>query len=190
MLCLLLAFAAVPVSAAPAQPSREDALVALCRLWNAVRFTHPALASESDASWEDALIAAEPMVERDPGALRAAATVMLATLHDPATALEAAAGGAPATLPTAQEQGGVRVVHLNGYPAIANADAYGKALTAALATPASDRALVLDLRANGLPSAEQIEYAEYVWSQTPLAARTAGEPVTMAGLAGRYFRGF
>ena len=48
-------------------PSREDALVTLCRLWNAVRFTHPALASESDATWEDALIAVEPMVERDPG---------------------------------------------------------------------------------------------------------------------------
>ncbi len=191
MLALTFAFASVPVAAAPpATLSREDALVALCRLWNAVRFTHPALASESDASWEDALIAAEPMVERDPNALRAAAAAMLATLHDPATALEAKGGGAPGALPTADERGGVRVVHLNSYPVEDDLAAYGKAMEAALATPASDRALVVDLRVSGLPSVDQIEGAQYAWFSAALAAHAAIAPISMPALAGRFFRGF
>ena len=191
MLALLLTFAAGPAGAAPPpQPSREDALVALCRLWNAVRFTHPALSSESDASWEDALIAAEPIVERDPSALPAAAAAMLATLHDPMTAVEAKTAAAPTKLPGAEEQDGVHVVHLNGYPDEATADAYGKALAAALVTPAADRALVVDLRAGATPSFDQIAYVQYMWSQSPFAAHLASEPVTMPVLADRYFLGF
>src|SRR6202011_5470282 len=153
MLAGFLTFAAVPSAAASPLPlSREDALVALCRLWNAVRFTHPALASESDASWEHALLAGQTMVERDPNAFRAAAAAMLATLHDPLTALDAPGGGAPAKLPTADEQNGIRVARLNGFPDDVTADAYAKALAAALTVPASDRALVVDLRTDAKPS--------------------------------------
>jgi C-terminal processing protease CtpA/Prc len=191
MLAVFLAFAAVPAAAVPpAQPSREDALVTLCRLWNAVRFTHPALTSESDASWEDALIAAEPMIERDPTALKAAAAAMLAALHDPLTAVESETAVAPTKLPGADERDGVHVTHLNGYPDEATAEAYGKALAAALVTPASDRALVVDLRAGGLPSFDQIAYVQYLWSHTPFVAHVASEPVAMPVLADRYFLGF
>src|ERR1700736_4808164 len=191
MLASVFAFAAAaPSAAAPVQPSREDALVALCRLWNAVRFTHPAVASESDATWEDALIAVEPMVERDPGALRAAAAAMLATLHDPATTVDADAAGAPAKLPSADEQNGVHVVHVNGYPDEKTADAYGKALTAALVVPAAHPAGVVDLRAGAAPSYEQLAYAEYLWSQSQLVAHVISEPVPMPLVAGRYMRGF
>ena len=186
----VFAMSSAPAAAAPPPVSREDALVALCRLWNAVRFTHPALASESDATWEDALLAAEPMVERDPGALRAAAAAMLGALHDPLTALDTAAGAAPPKLPSADSRNGARVVHLNGFPDEATAEAYAKALGAALTVPASDRALVVDLRTDARPSLDQMEYAAYVWSQTPFAAHVAGEPVTMPALGDRYFLGF
>ena len=192
MLAGLFTFTAVPGAAAPAPApaTREDALVALGRLWNAVRFTHPAVASESDANWEDALLAAEPLVERDPGALHAAAAAMLAALHDPLTTVDVAHTAAPPKLPSADEQNGVRVVHLNGYPDEATADAYGKALAAALVVPAADRALMVDLRAGVRPSLDQIEYLAYVWSRTPFAAHVAGEPVAMPVLADRYFLGF
>ncbi len=189
-LALVFTFSATPSVAAPPKLSREDALVALCRLWNAVRFTHPALSSESDARWEDALIAAEPLVERDPSALPAAAAAMLATLHDPMTAVDAKTAVAPAKLPGAEEQAGVHVVHLNGYPDEATADAYGKALAAALVAPPADRQLVVDLRAGTTPSSDQIAYVQYMWSQTPFAAHVTREPVTMPVLADRYFLGF
>ena len=92
---------------------------------------------------------------------------MLATLHDPVTALDEkplATAAAAAKLPSADEQGGVRVVHVNGYPGEATYQAYQKALAAALVTPASDHALVVDLRGSGMPSLDQIEYLGYVVS--------------------------
>jgi C-terminal processing protease CtpA/Prc len=190
MLAGLFTFTAVPGAAAPAPApaTREDALVALCRLWNAVRFTHPAVASESDANWEDALLAAEPIVERDPGALHQAAATMLAALHDPLTTVDSA--GTSTKLPTAADQDGVHIVSLNGYPTEATAAEYGKSLTAALGLPASERALVVDLRGSGPASAEQILYLQYMWSKTPIIAKFAGETVAMPDFAQRYFLGF
>jgi C-terminal processing protease CtpA/Prc len=187
-----LAFVCSSAPARGAAPplAREDALLALCRLWNAVRFTHPAVASESDASWDDALLAAAPLVERDPGALRAAASAMLATLHDPVTTADAGGVRAPETLPSAEERDGVRVVHLNGYPNDTTEEAYLKALSAALALPAPDRGLVVDLRAGTMPAPEQIGGVQYVWSQTTFVAHVASEPVTVPFVAGRYIQGF
>jgi C-terminal processing protease CtpA/Prc len=186
----VFAFASVPGAAGAAPPSREDALVALCRVWNAVRFLHPALTSESDARWDDALIAAEPIVERDPGALREAAAAMLATLHDPLTTLDVERKGGPIATPSAEERDGVRIVRLNGFPGDEAYEAYAKALGAALTPPAGDRAMVVDLRTGAPPSFEQIEVLEYLWPQAQLAASVVDRPVTMPAIAQRYYLGF
>jgi C-terminal processing protease CtpA/Prc len=186
----VFAFASVPSVAGAAPPSREDALVALCRVWNAVRFLHPALTSEADARWDDALIAAEPIVERDPGALREAAAAMLATLHDPLTTLDAERKDGPVAIPSAEERDGVRIVRLNGFPGDEAYEAYAKALESAVVPAAGDRAMVVDLRTSAPPSFEQIEVLNYLWPQAQLVAHVADRPVTMPPVAQRYYLGF
>jgi len=128
------------------------------------------------------------MVERDPGALHAAAATMLAALHDPLTTVDGA--DISTKLPAASEQDGVHIVRVNGYPTEATAAEYENALTAALALAAPKRALVVDLRGGGPASAEQILYLEYMWSQTPIVAKLAGEAVAVPDFAARYFLGF
>ena len=43
-------------------PKRVERLVALCRLWAAVKYFHPYLAYRDDIDWDAALIAAIPEV--------------------------------------------------------------------------------------------------------------------------------
>lgn len=181
----------VPGGAAAPPVSREDALVALCRVWNAVRFMHPALAAETDATWDDALVAAEPLIERDPAAVREAAAAMFAPLHDPATTVDSARADAPPASPSAEDRDGVRIVRVNGYPGAALVDVYAKALGDAFALPAGTRALVVDLRAPVPASFAQMNRLETAWSQVGVAARFAGgAAVSKPLLAQRYFLGF
>ena len=193
LIAVVFAISSAPVAAAPpASPavSREDALVALCRLWNAVRFLHPGLASETDARWDDALLAAEPIVERDPAALREAAAAMLAALHDPVTTVEVERKDALAASPSVSDANGLRVVRINGYPAADGGEAWTKALGDAWKFPAGVRAVIVDLRAPAPPSFAQIEAAESGWSRQPLASHVAESAVVFPALAQRYFIGF
>ena len=185
-----MAASAVPGSAAPPAPNRDEALVALCRLWNAVRFMHPGLESETDARWDDALIAAEPLIERDPSALREAAAAMLATLHDPLTTLDLERKDAVAASPTATDTDGVRVVRVNGFPATGKGGEWAKALADAWNLPVADRAVVVDLRAPEPPSFAQVEAVESAWSQQPLAPHVVDAPIAAVPQAQRYFIGF
>lgn len=186
----VFAFASVPSAAGAAPPSREETLVALCRVWNAVRFLHPALTSESDARWDEALIAAEPIVERDPSALREAAAAMLATLHDPLTSLDTDRKAGPAAKPSSEERDGVRIVRLNGFPADEAYEAYAKSLRDALTPPAGDRSMVVDLRTSAPPSFDQLYVLQYIWPQTQLTTSVIDRPVMMPVVAQRYYLGF
>lgn len=186
----VFAFASVPSGAGAAPPSREEALIALCRLWNAVRFFHPALTSEADARWDDALLAAEPAVERDPGALREAAAAMLATLRDPLTAIEPDRSGARSVAPTAEDHDGVRIVRLNGPPAENAIGAYGKALSEALKAPPTARAIVVDLRTGSPLSHDELELTVYALAQARIAANLLERPMARSVLAQRYYLGF
>jgi C-terminal processing protease CtpA/Prc len=184
------AFASVPSAAGAAPPSREEALVALCRLWNAVRFFHPALTSEADARWDDALLAAEPAVERDPSALRETAAAMLATLHDPLTALESDPGRARSATPSAEDRDGVRIVRLNGPPADESFEAYAKALGDALKAPATARAMIVDLRTGSPLSRDQFQVTAYALAQARIAPNLIDRPTARTVLAQRYYLGF
>ena len=181
-----------PLIAAQPAPNRDEALVALCRLWNAVRFMHPGLESETDARWDDALIAAEPLVERDPAALREAAAAMLATLHDPITTLDLDRKDAPAATPTVTDTDGVRIVRVNGFPSATGREAWTKALADAWKLPAAEGTIVVDLRAPAPPSFAQIEAVEAAWAQQHFIARFrfANAPIALPTLARRYFIGF
>jgi C-terminal processing protease CtpA/Prc len=181
---------AVPGFASPGTPSREEALVALCRVWNAVRFMHPGLIDETDARWDDALLAAAPIVEGDPAKLRDAAASMLATLHDPLTTLDVDRKDGLITLPSAEDRDGVRLARVNGYPTAANAAEYVKALSVAVAVPATDRALIVDLRSSAPPSFQQLDSQWRLWTQTGFVTHLTAVPIPFPATAQRYFLGF
>ncbi|HEY0396249.1 MAG TPA: S41 family peptidase [Candidatus Elarobacter sp.] len=191
----LLVAAALLVSTSPvsvhaaAQGQREDSFVALCRLWNAVRFFHPALTSETDERWDDALVAAEPILERDPTALREAAAVMLDALHDPFTTVEVDRKNGGVAVPSATVETGIRVVRLNGFPAPLAASAYAAKLGDAIAPAADDRGLVIDLR-TGPGSFAQLDSLITAWSEAGLASRVIDAPIALPVLAQRYYLGF
>jgi hypothetical protein len=187
----LLALALPPANGAVSFGSSESALVALCRAWNAVRFFHPALTSETDARWDDALLAALPGVERDPGTLPQAAAAMLATLDDPLTRIAGSTPSpGPIALPSAETRDGVRTVRLNGFPSEATLSAYRKALDGALSIALADKALVVDLRVPGSAAIEQIALLRTVWARFAFAAHVVTEPLNMPLVADRYLLGF
>jgi len=188
-LIVLFVSAAAPARADRTSPS-DAAMVALCRLWNAVRFFHPGLAGETDAGWDDALLPAIAAVELDPAALRDAARAMVATLHDPTTTLDTARPPGPTASPTAEDRDGIRIVHLNGYPDASSGDAYRKALAAALTVPAGDRAMVVDLRIPGSFSFDQVDWLQTAWSQVPFASHLVTTQLSMPRIAQRSYVGF
>jgi C-terminal processing protease CtpA/Prc len=66
---------------------RVDRLIALCKLWGAVKYFHPYLAYRQDIDWDAALVATIPKVNVAQNANDYAAAVrdMLAALGDPVT---------------------------------------------------------------------------------------------------------
>lgn len=85
----LIALALLSRSALAAEPSPSDKtarLVELCKLWGAVKYTHPALATQP-IDWDAALVAAIPRVREasTDADHRKALEQLLATLGDPAT---------------------------------------------------------------------------------------------------------
>ncbi len=79
----LTAFGAPQVS----EHQRIERLVALCKLWNAVKYFHPYLAYRADIDWDKALVEAIPRVNeaKSAGEYAAAVEQMLRALEDPAT---------------------------------------------------------------------------------------------------------
>ncbi len=115
---------------------------------------------------------------------------MLATLHDPVSTVDLERPPVPTALPGGEDREGVHVVRLGGYPDAKNGVAYEHALAAALALRPGDRGLVVDLRAAGDPSFDQLDRMETVWSRTPFAAHALDEPLALTAIAQRYFLGF
>jgi C-terminal processing protease CtpA/Prc len=83
-----------------AESLRLQRLTELGRVWGAVRYLHPDLATR-DIDWDRALVEAIPRVDkaRSPEEFRAAIDRMLATLQDPATRTLPAAAPRPMDIP-------------------------------------------------------------------------------------------
>jgi len=186
-----VAFALAPApTRAGSDNAREQSLLALCRVWNAVRFSHPFLDGETNQAWDDALLAAIPAVERDPAALRDAVSTMLATLNDPITAPVDERIAGPVALPSAERRQGVHILHLNGYPDPAKASAWQSALAAALKRQPADRRLIVDLRLPGGASYEQLAAMDSVWHVVQFARATISGTIRTVPVARRYMVGF
>jgi C-terminal processing protease CtpA/Prc len=165
-------------------------MLALCRLWNAARFFSPDLVDESDERWDDALVAAIPKVDADPRALGAAAAAMLATLQDPYTAPLATDRSAPVVAPHAELRDGVRIVSAGAPDGDADDTVYAAALAPLVRLGATDRAIVIDLRAGAMPSFDQRYTMDAAWKKVALAAGIVTAAVVVPQLEHRYLMGF
>ena len=89
LLVLVVLIGVVATSAQTPAPesARIDRLVALAKLWSAVKFFHPYLAYRDDIDWDGALVATIPKVSaaRNGAEYSAAVEEMLKTLGDPVT---------------------------------------------------------------------------------------------------------
>src|SRR5271165_1681789 len=142
--------------------SRVDRLVALAKLWAAVKFFHPYLAYRDDIDWDGALVRAIPKVDASLSAAdySAAVAAMLGELGDPATYVIGAAGQKPANASTSGERQptvrttaeGVIVVTMTNYADLSDFNGTREKLDALKRELPNARAIVLDLRPAAIPT--------------------------------------
>jgi C-terminal processing protease CtpA/Prc len=185
------AIALAPMRVPAAAPSHAEAMLALCRLWNAVRFSSPDLTDEADERWDDALLAVAPKVDADPSALRAAASAMLATLRDPMTIPADDDGpGAAGVAPRFELRDGIRIVTAGMPRANEAAEAYAAELAPLVQPTAADRAVIVDLRGGGMPSFDQRGTIAAAWDNLALASHVIASTIPVPRTEHRYLMGF
>ena len=180
----------VPAAAAPPPSVPPDAsMMALCRLWNAVRFVSPDVVDETDARWDAALITALQTLDRDPASLRTTAAAMLQTLGDPMTEIDTPGRRGVTGAPSVDEAAGVRVIRIGGYPGSDTVN-FDRALASALTPSATTRAVVIDVRSGALASDEEILALDAAWTRAAPAARFIDRPLGVTGVTRRTALGF
>jgi hypothetical protein len=105
LLIVLVCTQAIPSGASDSSDSTRIArLAGICRLWGAIKYFHPDLATK-DIEWDAALVKTIPKVNaaKSPEEYRAAVEYMLTLLGDPATRV--AAGSRPAIKPAGSAGG-------------------------------------------------------------------------------------
>ena len=173
-----------------ASSARIERLVALCRLWNAVRFFDPDLKDETDQLADSALVTALPHVD-EPNGLDTATRMMLSQLHDPLTALDTQPEKeGPVAMPSAEDKGSFRIVHLNGYPTVADAQAYSQALERVMTPAASTQGIVVDLRTSASGSDPQIIRELSAWTTSGFLSGLSSVPIELPRYASRQYVGF
>jgi hypothetical protein len=171
-------------------PARIDRLVGLCRLWNAIRFFDPDLKDETDSFADDALMAALPYLDGANG-LKTATGIMLARLHDPLTTLDVQTEGeGPIAMPSSENYGRIRIVHLNGYPSASTAVAYTQTLTRVMTPAADTHGIVVDLRTSTPGSDAQIVRELSAWTTSNFLANLSSVPIELPRYARREYVGF
>jgi hypothetical protein len=156
---IALALLFLPLAAgAPPESARVDRIVALGRLWIAVKYFHPYLAYREDIDWDKALVDAIPKVSAADNAdeYRAAVEGMLAALHDPATHVLAAAGPHASSPDSNRERDprfhltndGILEVRINHYQDLTDFSGTRQKLADITKEIVNARGIVLDLRAD------------------------------------------
>lgn len=187
----LLAPAVLAAQGAPSDSVRVERLAALGRLWGAVKFFHPALAS-GGVDWDSALVAAIPKVRAAGSADEYAAAVdgMLAALGDPATHVVRTSprGAAPAAARQSQSRwtdDSVLVVTVTDYDNFM--PAYGL-MTRLGGDLARARRVVFDLRTHD--RANESGALAYLFDASGAAARLTAEPLVGPAERQRQHSGF
>jgi C-terminal processing protease CtpA/Prc len=137
-----LAIVSVLVLHMAAAQAGEGDVVALARLWSEARATHPALA-DGAIDWDRALVDALPQLQGEDGeaSLRAAATTLMAPLHDGALRI-----GVPSQAFVRWPADGAVLEWLPGDTALLHLHPGMRIDTTPFVLPARARRVILDLR--------------------------------------------
>lgn len=177
---------------------RIDRVVALARLWAAVKYFHPYLAYRDDIDWDGALVKAIPRVNaaRNAAEYSAAVADMLNALGDPVThVLDAPAPAKPSNSgerqPTFHKNAdGVLVVAMTNYSDFEDFVGTGEKLEALKKKLPTTRAVVFDLRPAATPSEADQGGASYGFSSSGLAGVLTTTSLAMPGERRRMHVGF
>ena len=177
---------------------RIDRVVALARLWAAVKYFHPYLAYRDDIDWDGALVKAIPRVNaaRNAAEYSAAVADMLNALGDPVThVLDAPAPAKPSNSgerqPTFHKNAdGVLVVAMTNYSDFEDFVGTGEKLEALKKKLPTTRAVVFDLRPAATPSEADQGGASYGFSSSGLAGVLTTTSLDMPGERRRMHVGF
>jgi C-terminal processing protease CtpA/Prc len=179
---------------------RIDRLVALAKLWAAVKYFHPYLAYRDDIDWDGALVKAIPKVNaaRNSAEYSAAVQDMLNVLGDPVTrvldvpAPTSTNSAAPSERqPTFQKNAeGVLVVAMTNYSDFQDFVGTSKKLEVLKKELPTARVVVFDLRPAVTPSDADQGMASYGFSSNGLAAVLTTVPLEMPGERRRMHVGY
>jgi hypothetical protein len=181
--------------------ARIDRLIALCKLWGAVKYFHPYLAYRGDIDWDKALLATIPEVNAAKSGDDYATAVdhMLQALGDPVSAVVRKTASA-APLPSTSDrppdpsfkvtEDRILLVNMTHYSDLADlaggfqrADALKKEIPKA-------RAVIFDLRAPALVSEDESGYLGFFFNFVSLDKSLTSSPIAAPGERRRMHVGF
>lgn len=160
----------------PVEAGCLDRLVALAKLWAAVKYFHPYLAYRDDIDWDEALVKAIAKVDaaKSGADYSAAVSDMLGELGDPATYVLSAPPPRDASSTTTAERqptvrttpDGVVVVTMTNYGDLQDFNGASEKLAAVKKEIPKARAIVIDLRPSATPTEGERGMASFgiAWS--------------------------
>jgi C-terminal processing protease CtpA/Prc len=179
-------------------PLRLDRLVALAKLWAAVKYFHPYLAYRDDIDWDAALVKAIPKVNtaRNRADYSAAVAAMLSELGDPATRVLSTPP--PTTSPVSKEPqsffrmtpDGILLLTLTNYTDFQDFTGTIKKLAAVKAEIPKARAIIFDLRPTVPPTEDEQGLVAYALAQNRLEDMLTSTPLPVPGERRRMHVGY
>ncbi len=172
------------------ESTRIDRLVALAKLWAAVKYFHPYLAYRDNIDWDGALVRAIPKVDaaRDRAEYSAAVEGLLNELGDPVTRVlniptpATNSSSSAERQPTFQKNAdGVLVVAMTNYADFQDFVGTGEKLEALKKELPTARAVVFDLRPAATPSESEQGFASDAISESGVAGALTTVPLDMPG---------
>lgn len=192
----------IGVAQQPADEShRIDRLVALAKLWAAIKYFHPYLAYRNDIDWDQALVQTIPKVNasRDNNEYAAAVQGMLEKLGDPVTHvvdLPAETAKSPRSSSTAPQPSfrsdadGVLLVSMTKYSDLMDFNGSVEKLEALKKELPKSRGVVFDLRPETSPSESEQGLASYAISMSGIAGALTSAPLRMPSERRRMHQGY
>jgi C-terminal processing protease CtpA/Prc len=191
----LLALAPVLVfgcAYAQGESDEIERLVALCKLWSAVKYFHPYLAYRTDIDWDKALVEAIPKVTasntvRD---YKTAVESMVATLHDPATrVVERPIAPNPDQQSVNRERDpqfklnseGILLVRMNHYDDLYDYVGTTEKMARIKKEIGNARGIVFDLRPTEQPNSERRGFVSHYFKTSGIASSLAEAPIAAPG---------
>jgi hypothetical protein len=183
-----------------AESNRIDRLVALAKVWTAVKFFHPYLAYRSDVDWDEALVQTIPKVNaaHDGKEYSAAIEFMLEKLNDPVTrVLDTSTKSAENPASSAEQQptfrtnsDGILVVSMTRYTDFADFVGSRQRLQMLKEKLPSARAVVFDLRPETPPSDFDEGNVSYAFATSGIAENLATVSLDVPGERRRKYLGY